>query len=266
MRTLHLAYSYASADERHREAMEKHLSLLTYSGRLSTSALLATRSPCSTADAERLERADIVAFLISPDFMGSAFWRGAELASLLDRRAAANRPVVPILLRQCDYRGAPFDRFEPLPKGGKEISRFRRRDDGWCGIAVGLREIVERLDGKAGAPTADEAARPRPVVRRHVERSRSKPQSAFCPGSGFVLVRAVARAAPRAGSRIYRRLAAGDPVMMVERHKRWVLVLFGGKDRALQWGWLLARSIHPAHARAAPAGGRSPDVPRGRGA
>lgn len=243
MKALHLAYAYARADERDRKAMENHLSLLTYSGRLSTSAHLATTSPLSPADAERLEGADIVAFLVSAELMGSSFWRGRAFASLVERRAEAKRPNVPILLRQCDYREAPFGRFDPLPRGGKELSRFRRRDDGWCSVVAGLREIVESIQGGKGAADPVEAPRPRPVVRRHVARSRSVSHRVFYPASGFALVRAVARGAPRAGSRVQRHLRAGDPVLVVERRKRWLLVLFAGKDRALLWGWVLARSI-----------------------
>jgi hypothetical protein len=88
-----------------------------------------------------LERAKIILLLISADFIASEYCCGKDLA--LQRHESGETIVVPIMLRSCDWRSAPFGKLQGLPKEMRPVTAWEDRDAAWTNVALGIREIAE---------------------------------------------------------------------------------------------------------------------------
>jgi hypothetical protein len=149
-KTPELFYSYAQKDEKLREQLEKHLVLLRRQGLITDwhdRKLVAGQE----RDAEllsRLERADIILLLVSPDFLASDFCDSVELQRVLGRQARGEALVIPIILRPCDWKTAPFSKLQALPRDAKAVSTWGNRDEAFTDIARGIRTAVENWRSK----------------------------------------------------------------------------------------------------------------------
>lgn len=56
-----------------------------------------------------------------------------------------------MILRECDWSGAPFAHLQALPKDGKPVTKWTNRDEAWKNVALGVRAAVERI--RAGSAT-----------------------------------------------------------------------------------------------------------------
>lgn len=96
-----------------------------------------------------LNEAQIILLLVSPDFMSSRFF-SQELKQAEARYKAGKARVIPILLRPTEgwSETRPFGNLVPLPKDGRPIEAWSRRDQALYEVAKGIREVVDQLDGK----------------------------------------------------------------------------------------------------------------------
>jgi hypothetical protein len=53
--------------------------------------------------------------------------------------------VLVVVLRPCDWTGAPFAKLQALPKGAKPITTWTNPDEAWTDVAMGIRRAVEAL-------------------------------------------------------------------------------------------------------------------------
>lgn len=139
-------FSYAAEDEPHRATLEKHLRLLQRQG-LVKGWHARMVAPGEERDAEvrrHLDAADVVLLLVSSDFLAcDRVWK-EEMARALERHDAGEARVVPLFVRPCDWRGAPFARLQGLPRDGEPVTRRGDADEAWAEVAAGLRALVER--------------------------------------------------------------------------------------------------------------------------
>jgi hypothetical protein len=68
-----------------------------------------------------LNTADIILFLISPDFMNSNYVNDVELKRAIERHDRREACVIPIILRSVYWQFEPFDKLQVLPTDGKPI-------------------------------------------------------------------------------------------------------------------------------------------------
>lgn len=101
--------------------------------------------------AAALQGADIIVLLVSPDFLASEYCYTNEMEAAIERHVAATARVIPVIVRDCQWKKAPFSRIKVLPKDGKAIATFswQNADAAWTSIA----EAIE-------AVAADEGSRP----------------------------------------------------------------------------------------------------------
>ena len=92
-----------------------------------------------------LERADLILFLVSDDFLASDFIWGREMQRALEREAAGEARVVPVIVRPCDWQSAPFSKLQALPKDGRAVTSWSDPDEAWTDVSKRLRELVETL-------------------------------------------------------------------------------------------------------------------------
>jgi hypothetical protein len=140
-------FSYAAEDEPHRITLEKHLRLLQRQG-LVEGWHARMVAPGEERDAEvrrHLDAADVVLLLVSPDFLACDRVWEEEMARALERHDAREASVVPVFVRPCDWRGAPFARLQGLPRDGEPVTRRADADEAWTEVAAGLRALVEQV-------------------------------------------------------------------------------------------------------------------------
>ncbi|WP_437321171.1 tetratricopeptide repeat protein [Sorangium sp. So ce385] len=111
----------------------------------------------------RIEAADIVVLLVSPDFLASDRHHHEEAARALARSAAGEVVVVPVPVRHCDWSWTGFGRLKPLPAGGRPVNAWPHRDEPWAEVTRGLLEVAgqaARRRAAGGGPRPGAAGLP----------------------------------------------------------------------------------------------------------
>jgi hypothetical protein len=92
-----------------------------------------------------LESADIILLLVSIDFINSSYCSDVELERAIERHAAGDAKVVPIILRSCMWQQTPFAKLQALPTDARALSLWPDRDQALTIVAEGVRQISEQL-------------------------------------------------------------------------------------------------------------------------
>src|SRR5947209_11952633 len=164
-------YSYAHADERLRKQLETHLGLLRQQGIIAEwhDRQIVPGTDWAQEIDTHLATARVILLLISPDFLASNYCYGVELRKALERDAAGEARVIPILLRPvADWEKAPFARLAVLPTNRKPITTWRHRDEAWADVARGIRRAIEHL------PATVSSSPPSSMHSTEGERSESR--------------------------------------------------------------------------------------------
>ena len=162
--------AYAHADEHHRQELEKHLALAKRLGLIADvwhdRKIMAGTHWEGDID-QHLNSADLILLLISADFMASDYCYEKEMKRALQREAAGEAIVIPVMVRPCDWKGAQFDHLQGLPTDFKAIVLWDPIDLGYTNVAQGIRDAVERHQQGLIAhpvPIAPTGAAPEPLV------------------------------------------------------------------------------------------------------
>lgn len=118
---------------------------------------------------EQLERAHLVLFLVSSSFLHSDYCQDVEVRRAMERHRAGDTIVVPIVLRDCEWRDTPFGHLNPLPRRYRAVTLAPDRDAALAEITRELKAIIQRrwADRTTNAP--DRAAVPltNEIARQH---------------------------------------------------------------------------------------------------
>lgn len=148
--------SYSHRDERLREFLETHLTILKRTGLLEVwhDRKIVPGTDVNDEIDAHINTSDLVLLLVSPDFLASEYCYSREVKLALSRHAAGYTRVVPIILRPVDWREAPFSHLLALPKDGKAVTSWRIRDKALEDVTEGLRVIISQLQLKPAAERA----------------------------------------------------------------------------------------------------------------
>ena len=149
---LQVFISYAHEDDELREEFVKHLRQLKRDGLIQDwhDREITAGSEWAGQIDEHLNAADIVVLLVSPDFVASEYCYDIEMKRALERHAAGEARVVPVILRPSDWQTAPFAKLNALPKDAKPVVDWptqdpKRHDHGFLNVAAGLRRVAREL-------------------------------------------------------------------------------------------------------------------------
>lgn len=141
-------FSYASEDEKLRNQLEKHLSILKRQGVITGwhhRKIAAGKEWKNDVDIH-LNRARVILLLISSAFIASDYCWDVELKRAMERHETQEARVIPIILKPVDnWQTTCFGKLQPLPKNGKPVIKWGNRDEAFVNIAQGIREAVEDL-------------------------------------------------------------------------------------------------------------------------
>lgn len=117
-----------------------------------------------------MDEAQLFLLLVSASFIHSDYCFEKEFARALERQASGEVIIVPIVVRECDWKIPELRKFKALPKDGKAvISRhWHSEDEAFANISEGLRVLLE----KSAKPSGPKA-KPKPSAKfvpddRHV--------------------------------------------------------------------------------------------------
>ena len=154
--------SYSHSDGELRNELRKHLTSMVRHRRITEwhDRLISPGANWRNEIAAHLETAHLVLLLVSPDFLHSQYCYDVEMARALERQAAGDLRIVPVLLRAVDWREEPFAEMHVLPANGMPVCspHWATRDEAFLEIANGVRRVVAELSGGAGEEPEDGAA------------------------------------------------------------------------------------------------------------
>ena len=143
-----LFYSYCHKDAKHRKSMETSLAALKRDGLLqqwSDQQILPGQGISSEIRA-KIEQADIIVFLFSPDFIDSEEcmkeWTFAQ--TLANRSKPLFR--IPVIVRDCAWKDVlKGDDVKALPVDGKSVTSYPDVDLAWHQVYEGIKAVVAQL-------------------------------------------------------------------------------------------------------------------------
>jgi internalin A len=142
-----LFYSYSHKDQTLRDELETHLKPLQRGGLIDAwhDRKIEAGDEWKQHIDENLERADIILLLISPDFFASDYCYEKEMQRALERHEQGVARVIPVILRDVNWRRAPFAKLQALPKDGLAVTKWTDRDSAWRDVSEGIEKVVEQL-------------------------------------------------------------------------------------------------------------------------
>ena len=145
--TIEVFYSYSHADEKYREQLQKHLALLKRQKVITDwhDREISVGSEWSGEIDVHLNSAHVILLLISSDFLASDYCYDIELKRAMERHEAGDAIVIPIILRPCDWKTAPFGKLQGAPKDAKPVSTWDNQDEAFLDIALAIRKAVNAL-------------------------------------------------------------------------------------------------------------------------
>jgi TIR domain/NB-ARC domain len=151
---------YSHADELWLRKLETHLSLLQRQGLISLwhDRLIPPGTDWAKTIDTHLETASVILLLVSADFLASDYCYSIEMKRALERHAANEARVVPILVRPVDWTNAPFAHLQALPTDAKPIASWRSKERALVDVTSGIRRTIE--DVPLLAASAPRAALP----------------------------------------------------------------------------------------------------------
>lgn len=145
---VNLFYSYSHSDQMHRESMERALTLLTRNNLVkswSDQSILPGQQ-ISTKIREKMDKADIMVFLVSQKFIASdecmKEWGHAKMLS----RQGKFLFRVPVILSPCAWHDLlGKDDIKALPNDGKPVSEFDDSNIAWMQVYEGIKSVIDEL-------------------------------------------------------------------------------------------------------------------------
>jgi hypothetical protein len=169
-------FSYSHADEALRDQLEKQLSLLKRQGIIEVwhDRRIGAGKDFGKEIDQHVETDDIILLLVSADFLDSDYCYNKEMACAMARHEAGEAVVIPVILRACEWHGAPFGKLNATPPDGMPVTQFPDRDQALLEVAKAVRAAAEHLQSR-GVKTADHATSE--SARTPAENTRSGPRS-----------------------------------------------------------------------------------------
>jgi hypothetical protein len=101
-----------------------------------------------------LETADIVLLLVSPDFLASDYCYEREMMRAIERHEAGSATVIPVIVRPCDWKDAPFGNLLAAPKDGKPITQWANVDEAFLDVTTAIKGALRQRRPAPATPKA----------------------------------------------------------------------------------------------------------------
>lgn len=140
--------SYSPADEVHKVALGKHLSMLKRQGIIASfdAGKILGGEEWNALIQQHLNEAAIILLLLSADALANDYIHDTEIQQALKRAENKEAVIIPILLRSVAYTGLGVEKYMVLPSNGKPVTEWKHPDKAYEHIAQQIAKVVEHLD------------------------------------------------------------------------------------------------------------------------
>ena len=137
--------SYSHRDELLRDEADKHLSVLRRRGIIRSwyDRNIDAGAEFAHEIDEHLNSAHLIILYISADFIASDYCYSVEMTRAMERHERGEAQVIPVILRACDWKHAPFGKLKALPKDGKAVTSWLNIDEALTDVAIEVRKAIE---------------------------------------------------------------------------------------------------------------------------
>lgn len=164
-------FSYCHADEALRDQLERQLKILQRQGLIETwhdRRIEAGQEFAGEIDAH-IEADEIILLLVSPDFLNSDYCYEVEMTRALERHEAGEAIVIPVILRDCLWKGAPFGKILGVPTDGRPVTQWPDIDHAFRLVAEAVQAAAKRVGAVTAKPAQSAVAatgfKPEPAIR-----------------------------------------------------------------------------------------------------
>lgn len=142
-------FSYSHKDEDLRDELATHLVMMKRQGLIAAwhDRDIDAGDEWEAEILAHLNSARVILLLISNNFLASDFCYDKELLRAMERHEAKEARVIPIIIKPCDWSGAPFGKLQALPKNAKPVTKWEDRDEAFLNVAQGIRRAVQQMAG-----------------------------------------------------------------------------------------------------------------------
>lgn len=143
-------FSYAHKDEHLRDELAMHLSNLRRQKIISEwhDRRISAGTEWAGQIDQHLDSGRIILLLISPAFMSSDYCHDVEMLRAMERHENGEARVIPVILRPCDWKGAPFSKLQALPKDAVAVTLWGNQDEAFLNVVDGIRKAIDDLVSK----------------------------------------------------------------------------------------------------------------------
>ena len=153
-RPLKVFYSYSHKDDLMRARLLVHLKILERQRLIESwsDREIDAGEDWKTTIAEALEQSDLILFLVSADFISSDYCYCVEMKRALEKHDAGESVVIPIIIKDVNWKSTPFSRLQALPKDGKAISTWAKRESAWKDVSEGIERSLHKFGRRDRSP------------------------------------------------------------------------------------------------------------------
>jgi hypothetical protein len=148
-------FSYSHHDEKLRDQIDKQLSILKRQGVVDVwhDRRIGAGQEFALEIDRHVESDDIILLLVSPDFLASDYCYNIEMRRAMERHEAGEAIVIPVILRACEWKEAPFGKLNATPPDGTPITQMPDPDEAMLKVAQAVRAAAKRLGEGTATPT-----------------------------------------------------------------------------------------------------------------
>gem|GEM_PF-2570430 len=137
--------SYSHKDESIKEELENHFSGLRRNGIINdwNDRMIQAGDVWEAEIKDKLQKAEIVIFLVSSDFMASNYINNVEIKSAMERHNQSLTKIIPIIARPCDFESLPISNIQALPKNARAITSWDNKDEAYLDVVTQFKKMLK---------------------------------------------------------------------------------------------------------------------------
>lgn len=145
--SIDIFFSYSHEDEAYRKQLEKHLAIMRRQGIITgwNDRDINAGDEWKRTISDKLESAKVILLLISADFLASDYCYEIEMKRALERHESGDAKVIPIILRSCDWKEAPFSKIQALPTDARPIDLWSNVDEAFTMVSTGIKKAITNM-------------------------------------------------------------------------------------------------------------------------
>jgi hypothetical protein len=139
--------SYSHKDEKFRRQLETVLAPLIRNGTIESwsDREISPGVEWAKEIEERLEKADIILLLVSPDYLASDYTYEVEMRRAIERAREGQARIIPIIVRPSAWQGTGLAEFQVFPRTGTSIMMSKRTNKYLADLAGTIQGMADEI-------------------------------------------------------------------------------------------------------------------------